>query len=72
MKVVNYSEDDIKEAINRSGLSERESEIIKNRLGLDGLSPQTLDKIQEQFKISINYLREIEKKVIREIHNDTK
>lgn len=64
---MHYTEEEINKAIKRCCLSKSEIEIIMGRLGLNGRKPLSLQETQEKYNISIEFLKEIEKKVISEL-----
>lgn len=49
------------------GLSDRDSAVIRRRYGFDGTLPQTLDQIGDAFGVTRERIRQIEKKRITEL-----
>ncbi|MBU2214092.1 hypothetical protein KJ996_05680 [Patescibacteria group bacterium] len=52
------------------GLSTRESEIIKLRLGVDESSIFTLEEVGMMFKVNREHIRQIEAKALRKLGGD--
>jgi RNA polymerase primary sigma factor len=52
-----------------STLQPREEKILRLRFGLDGQSPETLEKIGKTFNVSKERIRQIEKKALRKLRN---
>jgi RNA polymerase primary sigma factor len=50
-------------------LQPREEKILRLRFGLDGRSPETLEKIGNIFNVSKERIRQIEKKALRKLKN---
>ncbi len=55
-----------------SELTEAEREIIKMRFGLGGYKPMSLQQIGEEFKLSKERIRQIEKKAIRRLRHPSR
>jgi RNA polymerase primary sigma factor len=53
-------------------LTESERQIIKMRFGLDGLEPMSLQQIGDEFKLSKERIRQIEKKAIRRLRHPSR
>jgi RNA polymerase primary sigma factor len=53
-------------------LTESEREIIKMRFGLDGKKPMSLQQIGEEFRLSKERIRQIEKKAIRRLRHPSR
>lgn len=53
-------------------LTESERQIIKMRFGLDGYEPMSLQQIGDEFKLSKERIRQIEKKAIRRLRHPSR
>jgi RNA polymerase sigma factor (sigma-70 family) len=53
-------------------LPERSAEVLRMRFGLDGEDPMTLDDIGERFELTRERIRQIEKKSLQALADDTK
>ena len=53
-------------------LTESERQIIKMRFGLDGMEPMSLQQIGDEFKLSKERIRQIEKKAIRRLRHPSR
>jgi RNA polymerase primary sigma factor len=52
-----------------AALRPRERQVVQERFGLDGRSPQTLDEISRQMRISREGIRQIEARAIRKLRH---
>ncbi len=67
-------EDSLKDALDAvlNTLTASEREILKMRFGLDGFKPMSLQQIGEQFHLSKERIRQIEKKAIRRLRHPSR
>ena len=50
-------------------LSEREAAILKNRFGLDGTNPKSLEEVGRKFKLTKERIRQIEQRALRKLRH---
>ena len=50
-----------------STLTKKEADVIRNRFGLDGLSPKTLEELGQKYGVTRERIRQIEAKAIRKM-----
>lgn len=64
-----YEINNLKALINRelNKLDDREKIIIKQRFGLDGYSPMTLEEVGKEFGVTRERIRQIENKVLKKL-----
>jgi len=53
-------------------LSERESDVLRERFGLDSGYPKTLEEVAKKFNVSRERLRQVEAKAIRKMRHPTR
>ncbi len=70
----NVLDESLQDALNNvlNELTESEREIIKMRFGLDGYKPMSLQQIGEEFHLSKERIRQIEKKAIRRLRHPSR
>ena len=70
----NVLDESLSAALNEvlSTLTESERQIIKMRFGLDGFEPMSLQQIGDEFKLSKERIRQIEKKAIRRLRHPSR
>lgn len=60
---------DLKKAINKllKSLTEREAKVLKMRWGLENKNEHTLEEVGQQFKVTRERIRQIEKKALQKL-----